>query len=259
MTPPGALPVTTHPSILAGKFPPRIQHVTFSKAILNPPVTWTYGDLSATYPVQGYSQVKMVYFIGGSGYFFNQMSNVNEHVQGIQSPNLQIVICQSPWWHALPYYSDIVLPVAHNGERDDITNWNNYSVYLHTISAPPGEAMNDLDVFRGLATRLNLLNNLTGGLTDAQMLQQLYSQSNIPMTFSQFQQVGYYKWNIPASDTPYVGMQAFNTNPKANPLPTPSGLIEIYSGRVANVYGTSDPAAPTIPMYVQATESPDPL
>jgi anaerobic selenocysteine-containing dehydrogenase len=252
---PASVPGTPHPSVQAGKYPPRIQHVQFGKAVLNPPITWTAGDKQFVYPEPGRSEIRLFYFVGGSGYFFNQMGNTNEHIEGIKSPKIEIVISQSPWWHTVNYFSDIVLPVAHIGERDDFVNWLNYSVYMHRLVDPPGEAINDLDVFRGLAQRLNLLDALTQGKTDDQMLSELYAKSSIPMSFDEFKQTGWYKWTLPDLDAPSVGGAKFNADPVANPLPTPSGKLEIFSQRIVSFYGPNDPQAPAIPMYIESPES----
>jgi trimethylamine-N-oxide reductase (cytochrome c) len=237
-----------------GNFPPRIHHTQFKDAMLNPPITWTTGDAQYAYPREGASEVHMIFNSGGSGYFFNQISNVNDHIKGVKSPGLETVVCCAAWWHVLPYHSDIVLPVSYMGERDDMVSWLNYAVYVHKLVDPPGEARSDLDIFRDLASRLGLLDKLTGGKSDLEILQDIYSKTNVPLSFDQFKEVGFYRFTQPVLDAPNIRGKAFYDDPVKNPLGTKSGKLEIYSQKIADFYGTSDPGAPVIPMYKPSME-----
>src|SRR5208282_2944807 len=126
----------------------------FSQGILNPPITWTTGDMSFTYPEQGKSQIKMTFSSGGSGYFFNQQANVNEHITALVSPNIEFIATCSAFWQSYTYFSDIVMPVTYAGERDDMMSWLNYAIYSNTLQAPPGESLSDLEIFRELSAKL---------------------------------------------------------------------------------------------------------
>jgi len=56
-----------------------IHHIEFGAAILNPPISWTSGVTPSTYPMKGYSPVKMSYEVGGSS--ANQMENPDGYHQ----------------------------------------------------------------------------------------------------------------------------------------------------------------------------------
>ena len=162
------------------------------------------------------------------------------------------------WWESTAKFSDVVLPVATVGEVDDMTTWQNYLVYQHTLQAPPGQAMPEIEVYSQIIQQLGLGTQLTallGGKNAMQLLESVYPASAIPMTFQQFQQVGYYEY--PVSTTPAV--QAtwanFNASPTKYPFATTSGLIEIYSQAIAAFYGANTPNAPPIPMYIPGPEN----
>ena len=214
-----------------------IRHGQFKDAILNAPITWTETDqahnkiVQMQYPATGLSQAKLLAFTSGTGFFFNQIPNTNEHIQGLQSPNLEFVYSHAVWWEATPKFSDIILPTATVGERDDITSWQNFIVYMHTLTPPPGEAMNDLDIFTQLAQKLGFANKLTQGMTPDQWLEQIYSAANVPMSFADFKYAGYYMYPLAAQGTPTISAswQNFLSDPVKNPLSTPSGLVDIES------------------------------
>ncbi len=253
-----------------------IQHVKFPDAILNPPVTWTSGAMSGpstgegsnygskgavpvklTYPAPGYSEVKMIYSCQATD--SNQIPGTDRYHQAYQSPKLEFIAVQQAWWQALPVFADIVMPVNHIGEREDIYTWQNYVVFGHKLIEPLYESKTDLQVAMELATRLGVGDKLMQGKTEDQWLRELYSASNVPLSYDDFKNVGYYEYKMQAQadQTPAVNPQlkAFYDDPVKNPLSTPSGKIEIYSQRIADFWGTSDPTAPPIPKYIEPTES----
>jgi len=254
------------PGITAGAANPVtqvIRHGQFGDAILSPPVSYTVARtpdgtiLNFTYPATGYSPIHAVYFESGSGRLLNQSGPINRKITALQSPQIEFVYSHSPWWEIAPKFSDIILPVLHVCERDDIIAWENYVVYVHTLTNNADtEAMNDMDIVTQLATMMGL-GDITGGMNAQQWLKSFFTAAKIPnMTYAQFQQVGYYAYPFPAQ-TPSVTYSAWNQNPTASPLNTPSGLIEIYSQRVANaissgmIDGTKETAIPT---YIQGAE-----
>jgi molybdopterin guanine dinucleotide-containing S/N-oxide reductase-like protein len=238
-----------------------IRHTQFPDAILNPPITWTSvsldGEISKlTYPAEGCSEVKLIAFMSGSGYFLNQSPGVNNHIRALQSPKIEFVYCHAPWWEASAKFSDIILPVKHAGERDNILTWENYAVYAHTVATPTGEPKNDFEVFVELAKRLGFDNELTANKTIDDWLQEAYTQLGIPVSFDEFKKTGYYEYPL-VDETPAIDphFQMFYGDPANNKLPTPTGKIEIYSQKMSDFFGANDPAAPTIPKYTESPES----
>ena len=250
MMPPAPNPVTQY-----------IRHAQFSDAILKPPITWTSVELDGTiskleYPAEGYSEVKLLAFMSGSGYFFNQTPGTNDHVRALQSQKLEFVYCHAPWWEAAAKFADIVFPVKHVGERDNIMTWENYTVYSHTVATPAGEPKNDFEVFVELAKRLGFDAELTLNKTIDEWLQDAYAQLGVPLAFEEFKKVGYYEYPM-VEETPAVSpdFEKFYNDPANNKLPTPTGKIEIYSQKISDFFGANNPAAPTIPKYAPSPES----
>ncbi len=88
-----------------------------------------------------------------------------------------------------------------------------------------------------------------------QLLESVYPAAYVPMTFQQFQEVGYYEYPINTAPVVQATWANFNANPTKYPLGTTSGLIELYSQAIAAFFGTTNPNAPPIPMYIPPTEN----
>ena len=88
-----------------------------------------------------------------------------------------------------------------------------------------------------LADKLGVKEKFTEGRTQEQWLRHIYEQSraNIPElpTFEEFRKQGIFKKLDPNGF--YVAYKAFREDPENNPLKTPSGKIEIYSSRLAEI------------------------
>ncbi len=240
-----------------------IRHAQFSEAILNPPIAWTTIDSSGCivekrYPSEGNSRIKLVAFMSGSGWFLNQIPGTSNHVQAMQSPEIEFAYCHAAWWHAAPKFSDVILPIRHIGERDDIVNWENYTVYSHAVLEPEGEPWNDLDILAGLAERLGFGSDFTMGKSSDDWLRGIHSNLELPLSYEAFREKGYLRYPLP-DEPPQVGktFADFYSDPEANRLATPSGKIEIRSSRVAQFFGDDHEQAPTVPKFIPSSESED--
>ncbi len=239
-----------------------IRHAQFAPAILNPPITWTTittpqnMPTTQSYPKSGCSPIKLIAFISGSGWILNQIPGTTYHISALQNQAIEFVYCHAAWWHTAPKFSDIIFPIRHIGERDDIVCWENYTIYSHTLVQPAGTSKNDLNIFIELAKRLGFGSALTDGKSPNQLLQQIYQNLDIPLSFQDFQIRGFYHHPLPP-DTPQIlqRFHAFIHNPTRNPLPTPSGKLEIYSQRIADFFGDNHPSAPVIPKYIPSPET----
>jgi len=238
-----------------------IRHAQFSEAVLNPPIRWTTAQMplgeirEMRYPTEGCSKIKLVAFMTGTGWFLNQLPGITDHIRALQSPEMEFVYCHAAWWNAAPKFSDVILPVRHIGERDDIVQWENYTVYSHAVVEPLGEPKNDIEIFTELAKRLGFEKELTLGRSPEQWLREIYAKLDISLTFDEFKERGFYEHKL-TEDVPMV-MKAFRDfyeDPERNRLATPSGKIEIFSKRVADFFGENHPTATTIPKYVPSPE-----
>lgn len=99
------------------------------KAILDPPATWTGGsslgggvNLAFTkyvFPMSGYSDVKMIHQHGASN--LHQDADINHWIRVYQSPKIEFVMIQAPWFETDATYSDIYLPITTPFENNDVT------------------------------------------------------------------------------------------------------------------------------------------
>jgi molybdopterin guanine dinucleotide-containing S/N-oxide reductase-like protein len=238
-----------------------IRHAQFPDAILNPPISWTTIDSSGCiaekrYPLEGKSRIRLVAFMSGSGWFLNQIPGTPSHVRAMQSPEIEFAYCHAAWWHAAPKFSDVILPIRHIGERDDIVNWENYTVYSHAVVEPEGEPWNDLDILSKLAERLGFGSDFTMGKGTDDWLRQIHSNLELPLSYEAFKEKGYHRFPVP-DEPPQVGatFADFNGDPEANRLATPSGKIEIRSSRMADFFGKQHEQAPVVPKYIPSPES----
>ena len=149
-------------------------------------------------------------------------------------------------------HADIVLPTCSTLERDDIgAGWWDNVVYAMKQAIPPrGESRSDYAIVAALAERLGYGAAFTEGRDEIGWVRFLYEQLTEELAkqqirlpeFDHFWQDG----RIALPETPsFVLFEDFRRDPKANPLQTPSGKIEIFSSTIAG-FGYADcPGHPT--------------
>ena len=247
-----------------------VLHVGFRNAILNPPINWTTGVTLDTYPMKGYSPIKMSYDVGGSA--ANQVENPDGIHEAWMSPSIEFIANHHVWWEDEQPYADIVMPTNHIGEREDLYTFNNFAIFGHQLIQPLYESKTDMEVVMELATRLGVSDKVFQGMNEDQWLRSLYANAKMPLSFDDFKAQGYIKFDTTPADTTTtdVGqLSGFYTDPVKNPLNTPTGKIEFYSTSIAKFYGPdgktmptpkcvtycANPIAPPTPMYVPATEN----
>ncbi len=218
-------------------------------SILNAPVTHNYNGEAITYPEPGKSEVKMFYWLGGSS--LNQQDNINQTLEAFRK--LETIIVQDSWWTPASRFADIVLPINTLFERNDFSQSDEYVVYHHKIIDSLGESRSDFDVFTALSERLGFKDAFTDGKeTEDAWLRELYSASDIPMSYDEFRAAGYHVF--PTQDSPEIPaspFHAFRADPMTNPLATPSGKIHIHSD-VVEAFGY--PECPGTPQWMEPTE-----
>ncbi|WP_032092936.1 DMSO/selenate family reductase complex A subunit [Necropsobacter rosorum] len=139
-------------------------------------------------------------------------------------------------------YSDILLPDCMTAEQMDfcldafVANMN-YVIFADQAVTPSFECRSIYHMLTDLAEKLGVKQQFTEGRTQEQWLRHLYAQSRAQLPelpdFDQFRQQGIFKKVDPNGF--YIAYQAFRDDPLNNPLQTPSGKIEIYSSRLAEI------------------------
>ncbi len=236
-----------------GRFPSAPNPVTqtileqhFAPSILNAPVVDDHDGQTYAYPEPGKSEIKLLYWAGGSA--LNQHDDINQTLQAFKK--LETIIVQDSWWTPATRHADIVLPINTLLERNDVTSFWRYAVYQHKIIDSLGESRSDFEVFRDLADRLGFKDEFTTGMeTEDEWLRQMVAASDIPMSYEEFRDAGFYKFDVDTSS--YVAFSDFRDNPAVNPLGTESGKIEIHSAKIES-YGYDD--CPGTPQWIEPTE-----
>lgn len=202
-----------------------------SDMLLNPGGGYEFDGETRTYP-----DIKLVYWCGGNPFHHHQ--DLNRLVKAWRKP--ETVIVNEPWWTATAKFSDIVLPSTTTLERKDIgaSSRDRFILAMDKAIEPVGDARNDFDIFRGLAHRLGTHDEFTEGREPEDWLRHIYDRARqsaaekditLP-SYDTFWEDGHVE--IPPPSKPVIMFESFRANPIGNPLPSPSGKIEIFSETV---------------------------
>jgi anaerobic selenocysteine-containing dehydrogenase len=176
-------------------------------------------------------------------------------------------VVQSPSFDRDCRLADIVLPVVSIFERQDITEpgksggWTPASiinlrcaVFHQRCIEPIGESKSDFEIFALVAERLGIRDKFDEGNNEDDWLRKLYAVTNIPLSYEEFKDKGYYVWPFLDDYKPCKQLQPFYEDPQKNPVETPSGKIEIFSQKLFEVYGAENPEIPPVPHYIPEWE-----
>jgi anaerobic dimethyl sulfoxide reductase subunit A len=166
---------------------------------------------------------------------------------------LEFIVVEEQVMTATAKFADILLPTSTFVEREDFVFGAGmpYYGFQNKVIEPLGESKPHNEITKALAERMGI-----AGYDDEsseKRLREVAKAAKIP-DYEEFKKKGVY-W-IRHSE-PYVAFREQIANPEKNPFPTPSGKIEIYSQRLADLH---NPLIPPIPKYIETWESPnDPL
>ncbi|WP_331375646.1 molybdopterin guanine dinucleotide-containing S/N-oxide reductase [Sinorhizobium chiapasense] len=224
---------------------------------LHPGETYRFNGESRTYP-----EIKLVYWAGGNPFHHHQ--DLNRLRKAFT--RLDTLVVHELAWTATARHADVVLPCTMTLEREDIgANSNDpLLVPMHPIAPPYGEARDDYAIFADLAERLGARETFTEGRSVRQWLEHLYEQTRAGLAekglaapnFNEFWKGEGYVLPQQPDDGGYL--RAFRNDPAANPLPTPSGKLQIYSETIASFEEADCPGHPTWlgPVYVPDKSTP---
>lgn len=203
-----------------------------SEMLMNPGGSFTYRGRKHQFP-----DARLVWWAGGNPFHHHQ--NLTRLHDAIQKPDT--VIVNDINWTAMARHADIVLPVAAAQERDDFGagKSDNALVPMHKLVDPPGEARVEYEIFSDLSARMDTDTQFTEGRNADAWLRHIWTQtqaagakSGIDLPdWDAFHQGDVIKLPDPSPDQ--VFLSEFRVDPEANPLPTPSGRIEIFSETLA--------------------------
>jgi biotin/methionine sulfoxide reductase len=240
------LPDMPIPTLPLGRNPVRsfIPVARIADLLLNPLQPFQYNGQDLVYP-----DIDFVYWCGGNPFHHHQ--DLNRLIRAWRRPST--IVVHDPWWTATARHADIVLPSTTTLERDDIgaSARDRFVIAMKQAIAPVGEARDDFAILSDLADRFGTREPFTEGRTIGQWLRYIYDAAREHAnrhvaewpSFDEFWRRGYLE--IPEASTPHVLFEEFRMNPEANPLPTPSGRIEIFSEKIASYHYDDCPGHPT--------------
>ncbi len=196
--------------------------------------------------------VKMAWFMCNN--FLNQLANTNKSARALSQ--VEFTVVNELFMTPTARYADILLPASHVTERNDLTRpWPSGPYYTHVNKAvdPPGECKSDFEMICELAARMGY--DDFNPATEDQWLRAFVEKN--PETghqikdYDKFREEGIFRVKL---SEPIIAFKDQIEDLEHHPFETPSGKIEIFSQRVADL---NDPLCPPVPKYVPTWENVD--
>jgi anaerobic dimethyl sulfoxide reductase subunit A len=187
--------------------------------------------------------IKFIWNYAGNT-LLNQHADINRtaEILGDESKCEMIVVIEN---HMTPSakFADVLLPGTTNLEETDISQSESvsvmpYMIFCEQAVAPLFECRDIYSICTAIAERLGVREQFTEGRTREQWLQWVLDQirpkyPQTPATLADAWRMQVMK--LPVEGPLHVGLEAFRSDPVANPLRTPSGKIEIFSKNLWNI------------------------
>ncbi|MBO1895566.1 trimethylamine-N-oxide reductase TorA [Shewanella sp. BF02_Schw] len=213
-------------------------------AILEPGKTIDANGAKVTYP-----DIKMMVFSGNNPWSHHQ--DRNKMKQAFQK--LECVVTVDINWTATCRFSDIVLPACTTFERNDIDVYGSYAnrgvLAMQKMVEPLFDSLSDFDIFTRFAKIMGKETEYTRGMSEFDWIKKLYNDCKADNAgkfdmpnFDTFWKQGYVHFG---EGLPWTRHADFRDDPEMNPLGTPSGLIEIFSRKIAQFNYDDCPGHPT--------------
>ncbi len=165
------------------------------------------------------SDIKALYSVGGN--YVVQGSDIKKNIRAMKS--LDFSVSHELFLTPTARYCDVVFPVTSCLERNDILiPATNHLFYSHKVIEPLYESKNDYDIFCALSDKLGFLAKFSLGRSSDEWIDFFIRESAVTDT-AEFKRTGIFDGGTHKR----IGLKSFTDDPLANPLPTPSGRIEI--------------------------------
>ena len=209
-----------------------------SDMLLKPGRHYDYNGTGHRFP-----DIRMVWWAGGNPFHHHQ--DLNRLRAAFRRP--ETVIVNELNWTATARHADIILPVAAPEERRDFVcgQQDHILIPAPALTAPAGAARTEYDIFCDLSRRLGVQAGFTEGRSEEDWLRHLWQ-----VTRRKAHEYGTElpEWEafmrgdiieLPDPEPDRVFLSGFRADPDKNPLPTPSGRIEIASDNITG-FGYDD-------------------
>ena len=242
-----------HDAILDGKFTIR------GSSLQSTPAEEQFEEYH--YPAEGCSPIHMIW--SDSPCLLTCWNDSNRMVDAYRHESVEFFVAQHPWLENDCLFADLILPVNTKLEEEDI-GADTESVTFEMIFLEEqcieslGESKSDYEIVCMVAERLGLLEEYTEGRSVADWIRHGFDTSRVPDTglvdWQTFKEKQYFVVPTdPDWESHPAGMYEFYRDPKANPLPTPSGKLEFRSLNLAK-YFPEDRERPPVPHWVEKSD-----
>jgi anaerobic dimethyl sulfoxide reductase subunit A len=193
--------------------------------------------------------VKFAWFIANN--LVTQRGNTNKADQALKG--LEFIVVHELFMTPTARYADLLLPASSAIERNDLTRpWPSgpYFTYINKAIDPVGESKSDFVMICELAERMGYQD--FNPMTEEEWLKTFVTKNPetgpIIKDYDKFKREGVHRVKL---EKPIVAFRQEIEDPEHHPFPTPSGKIEIFSQRVADI---GNPLLPPIPKYLSTWE-----
>lgn len=239
-----------------------------TKAILDPPCSW-YSTTSMEmpvedqfvryqYPVEGCSEIHFIW--NDAPCWLSNWNGGNKFIEAMRSEKIECLVVQHPWLENDALFADLILPTNTKFETRDIGAGGRQfaTIFIEEQAIDPiGESMSDYEAVVEVAKKLGVEEQLTEGKSIEEWMKFGYETSGVTdkISWEELIEKGYYSSPIQKDwQKNPVGWRGFYEDPENNPLPTPSGKLELYSERLAKHF-PDDQERPPLPHYIAEGET----
>jgi len=185
--------------------------------------------------------IKIAYIVADN--LINKTPDTLRNIQALKQ--LDFIVVQDPYLTPTARFADIVLPICTDLERSDLAvswGYDSHLFYSQQSVDKVGESRTDYWVFSNLADRLGFHEAYTHGRSEEEWISHLLEST--PLDVNVLRREGILRLD----SEPRVALAEFRADPKANPLKTSSGLIEIVCPEAIKA------GLPSVPSYIETYE-----